>query len=195
METNRYYQDHLDRLDEGPSSLHDKIEAEMLVFLVITIQMGHCIRTDRLLQNEQPIPYKFLQQRYETGQISAHPSHSALHKQQEWAWHDRRKFWQVMENMKSIWISKQYNIKILQPLRTSGHGQSYCFVQRKGLFLTIHTQETQTINSFQPMRLDWLCMWYDNLYFPWQGKEIFYRDLQFTLVKDILETKVQVVGM
>jgi len=83
VETNRYYQDHLDRLDEGPSSLHDAIEAEMLVFLVITIQMGHCIRTDRILQNEQPIPYKFLQQRYETGQISAHPSHSALHKQQE----------------------------------------------------------------------------------------------------------------
>jgi hypothetical protein len=44
VETNRYYHDHLDRLDEGPSPLPDVTEAEMLVFLAITIQMGHCIR-------------------------------------------------------------------------------------------------------------------------------------------------------
>jgi len=30
------------------------------------------------------------------------------------------------------------------------------------------------------MRLDWIWIWYDNLFFPWQGKEISYRDLQFT---------------
>src|SRR5215510_12576011 len=47
VETNRYYHDHLDRIDEGPSPLPDVTEAEMLVFLAITIQMGHCIR-DRL---------------------------------------------------------------------------------------------------------------------------------------------------
>jgi len=41
--TNRYYHDHLDRFDEGPSSLPDVTEDEMLVFLAITIQMGHCI--------------------------------------------------------------------------------------------------------------------------------------------------------
>ena len=44
VETNRYYHDHLDRIDEGPSPLPDLTEAEMLVFLAITIQMGHCIR-------------------------------------------------------------------------------------------------------------------------------------------------------
>jgi len=43
VETNRYYHDHLDRLDEGPSPQPDMIEAEMLVFLAITIQMGRCI--------------------------------------------------------------------------------------------------------------------------------------------------------
>jgi len=48
VETNGYYHDHLDRLDEGPSPLPNKTEAEMLVFLVITIQMG---QTDRLLVN------------------------------------------------------------------------------------------------------------------------------------------------
>jgi len=42
VETNRYYHDHLDRL-EGPSPQPDVTEAEMLVFLAITIQMGHCI--------------------------------------------------------------------------------------------------------------------------------------------------------
>jgi hypothetical protein len=41
VETNRYYPDHL---DEGPSPLPDVTEAEMLVFLALTIQMGHCIR-------------------------------------------------------------------------------------------------------------------------------------------------------
>jgi hypothetical protein len=41
VETNRYYHDHLDRLDEGPSPLPDVTQAEMLVFLAITIQMGH----------------------------------------------------------------------------------------------------------------------------------------------------------
>jgi len=44
VETNRYYHDHLDRLDEGPSPQPDVTEAEMLVFLAVTIQMGHCIR-------------------------------------------------------------------------------------------------------------------------------------------------------
>ena len=43
VETNRYCHDHLDRLDEVPSPLPDVTEAEMLVFLAITIQMGHCI--------------------------------------------------------------------------------------------------------------------------------------------------------
>jgi hypothetical protein len=44
VETNIYYHDHLDRLDEGPSPLPDVTEAEMLVFLALTIQMRHCIR-------------------------------------------------------------------------------------------------------------------------------------------------------
>jgi len=44
VETNRYYHDHLDRLEEGPSSQSDVTEAEMLVFLALTIQMGHGIR-------------------------------------------------------------------------------------------------------------------------------------------------------
>jgi len=43
VETNRYYHDHLERLDEGPSPQPDVTEAEILVFLAVTIQMGHCI--------------------------------------------------------------------------------------------------------------------------------------------------------
>jgi len=43
VETNRYYRDHLDRIDKGPSPLTDMTEAETLVFLAITIQMEHCI--------------------------------------------------------------------------------------------------------------------------------------------------------
>ena len=44
VETNRYYHNHLERFDEGPSPLPDVTEAEMLVILVITIQMGYYIR-------------------------------------------------------------------------------------------------------------------------------------------------------
>jgi hypothetical protein len=44
VESNRYYHDHVDRLDEGPSPLPDMTEAEMLVFLAVTIQMGHDLR-------------------------------------------------------------------------------------------------------------------------------------------------------
>ena len=40
VETNRYYHDHLERLDEVPSPQPDVTEAEMLVFLAVTIQMG-----------------------------------------------------------------------------------------------------------------------------------------------------------
>jgi len=43
-ETTRYYQDYIDRLDNGPSPEPDVTEAEMFVFLALTIQMGHGIR-------------------------------------------------------------------------------------------------------------------------------------------------------
>ena len=42
-ETNRYYHDDLDRLDQGPSPQPDVTEAEMHAFLAITINVGHCI--------------------------------------------------------------------------------------------------------------------------------------------------------
>jgi hypothetical protein len=44
VETNRYYHDHLNRLDEEPSPQPDVTEAEILVFIAVKIQMEHCIR-------------------------------------------------------------------------------------------------------------------------------------------------------
>ena len=44
VETNRYYQDYIDGLDDGPSPEPDVTEAEMFVFLALTIQMGHVVR-------------------------------------------------------------------------------------------------------------------------------------------------------
>jgi hypothetical protein len=41
METNRYYHGHLDRIYDGSSPVPDVSEAEMLVFLVVTIQIAH----------------------------------------------------------------------------------------------------------------------------------------------------------
>ena len=51
-----------------------------------------------------------------------------------------------MEDAKSVWNSKQDVFKILQPFWTSGCRRSYCFVQRKGHFPTIHSQETQNFD-------------------------------------------------
>jgi hypothetical protein len=50
VKTNKYYHSHLHRLDEGPSPLPDVTEAKTLVFLALTIQMGHCTR-DKLTDN------------------------------------------------------------------------------------------------------------------------------------------------
>ena len=44
VETNRYYHDYIDRLDDGPSSEPDVTEAEMFVVLALTIQIGHGVR-------------------------------------------------------------------------------------------------------------------------------------------------------
>jgi len=44
VETNHYYHDYIDRLDGGPSPEPDVTEAELCVFLALTIQMGHGIR-------------------------------------------------------------------------------------------------------------------------------------------------------
>ena len=44
VETNRYYHDYIDRLDDGPSPEPDVTEAEMFLFLALTIQMGHGVR-------------------------------------------------------------------------------------------------------------------------------------------------------
>ena len=57
VETNRYYHDHLDRLDQGPLPKPDVTEAEMLVFLAITISMG---QNDRLPVKGWQFAYNFL---------------------------------------------------------------------------------------------------------------------------------------
>jgi len=44
VETNHYYRDYLDRLDDGPCPDPDVTEAKMFVFLASTIQMGHGVR-------------------------------------------------------------------------------------------------------------------------------------------------------
>jgi len=44
VETNCYYHDYIHRLDDGPSPEPDVTEAEMFLFLALTIQMGHGVR-------------------------------------------------------------------------------------------------------------------------------------------------------
>ena len=89
-----------------------------------------------------------------------------------------------MEDAKSVWNSKQEISQILQPFWTSRHRQSYCFVQRKGHFLTIHTQRTQTFwhQNLQTMWQDWIHVGY-NFYLD--------RDRERT-VKHLTETHVTV---
>ena len=44
VETNRYYHDYIDRLHDEPSPEPDVTEAEIFVFLALTMQMGHGVR-------------------------------------------------------------------------------------------------------------------------------------------------------
>jgi len=73
VETNRYYQDYIDGLEDGPCPEPDVTEAEMFVFLALTIQMGHGVR-DRLLVNIGSAIHTFLRHHDELGQIPSHPS-------------------------------------------------------------------------------------------------------------------------
>jgi hypothetical protein len=97
-----------------------------------------------------------------------------------------------MEDAKSVWNFKQDIFNILQPIWISGYRRRHCFVQRKGNFPTIHTQETQTF-------------WHQNftnrvtytndmtLYSLLDGgEEISYRNARFIFVNDILATMAQV---
>jgi len=75
VETNCYYHDYTDRLDDGPSPEPDVTEAKMFVFLALTIQMGHGVRqTDRLVVNSGPALHTFLRHYDERGPIPSHPS-------------------------------------------------------------------------------------------------------------------------
>jgi len=47
VETNRYYHQFLDNFEDGPSPRRDVTEAEMFLFLALTLQMGHTVQ-DRL---------------------------------------------------------------------------------------------------------------------------------------------------
>jgi len=49
LETNRYYQDYIDGLDNGPCHEPDVTEAQMFVFLALTVQMGNGVR-DKLTE-------------------------------------------------------------------------------------------------------------------------------------------------
>jgi hypothetical protein len=54
--TNRYYQQYLDVLDDGPSPLPDVTESEMFLFLAIIVQMRHDVwdsLSDLLVTTEQ----------------------------------------------------------------------------------------------------------------------------------------------
>jgi hypothetical protein len=44
VQANCYYHNYRDRLDDGPSPQPDVTEAEMFVFVALTIQMGHGVR-------------------------------------------------------------------------------------------------------------------------------------------------------
>ena len=72
VETNRYYHDYIDRLNNGSSPEPDVTEAKMFVFLALTIQMGHGVR-DKLVNIGSAV-HTFLRHYDEAGPIPSHPS-------------------------------------------------------------------------------------------------------------------------
>ena len=76
VETNRYYHDYIDRLEDGPSPEPDVTEAEMFVFLALTVPMGHGVR-DKLADYWATVDQlytPFYGTNDETGPIPSHPS-------------------------------------------------------------------------------------------------------------------------
>jgi len=72
VETNRCYH-YIDILHDGPSPEPDVTEAEMFVFLALTIQMGHGVR-DQLTDYWATAIHTFLRHYDETGPIPSHLS-------------------------------------------------------------------------------------------------------------------------
>jgi len=74
VETNRYYHDYIDRLDDGPSPEPDVTEAEMFVFGIDNTDGTWRKRQgNRLLGNIRPAIHKFLRHYYEAAPIPSHP--------------------------------------------------------------------------------------------------------------------------
>ena len=74
VETNRYYHDYIDRLDDGPSPEPDVNEAEIFVFGINNTDGTWRKRQgNRLLGNIGPAIHTFLQHYDEVAPIPSHP--------------------------------------------------------------------------------------------------------------------------
>jgi hypothetical protein len=141
---NWYYHWCVDSVDEGCSPQPDITEAEMFVFLAITVQMGLHL-WDQLTgywAKSGPVLHSILQQHDETKQMFTHPLVSAFLGRQVMKLTRRKKI-MTTETMRFIWSSKLNIFKIVQPFRKFGSWQSYSFVQVKGNFQTVCCQEAQ----------------------------------------------------
>ena len=70
-----------------------------------------------------------------------------------------------MENTRPVWNSKCHIFQILQPFRKCGHWLSYCFLQEKGDFQTVHTKETHVFwhQIFQTLWHNWIHVWHESI--------------------------------
>ena len=74
VQTNHYYHDYIDRLDNGPSPEPDVSEAKMFVSGTDNTDGTWRERqTDRLLGNSRPAVHTFLQHYNEMGLLTSHP--------------------------------------------------------------------------------------------------------------------------
>jgi hypothetical protein len=138
--------------------------------------MGPCIR-DKLTgywTTTNQFHTRFYSSAMKRWQVTSHSSLSSLQWKYLWAWHDGRKFWQVKEDAKSVWNSKQDIFKILEPFWTCGCRRSYCFVKRKDHFPTTHTQETNVLATKFTNHVTSLDI---SSFFPWRGWETFIQRL------------------
>jgi hypothetical protein len=182
---NRYYNGHRDKIDDGPSPLPDVTGQNCVSCDNNTNGTLHTGKTDRLLVNDQLIPHTLLQYHYETGQILSHPSLCTFHREQEWAWHDGRKFWQVMKGVISVWNSKQDTF--YSPSKHLAVDQVIILFRRRVIFRQYIPKKHKRFGIKMYELCDETGYTYDMIIYSFLdgSKEISYRGPRFIFVNDM----------
>ena len=196
VETKRCYHSHPDRIDNGPSSFPDMIEAEMFAFLVITIQMTQCI-WDKLTDH-QAMTNQFHTRFYSSSMKQDRYLHILCFPH----FTDNKNEPDMMDkNSDRLW-KMQNLVEILNKIFSKFYSPSEYLAIDKVIILfkrrVIFQQSTPKKQKHFGIKIYKLCDENGHMHdmtvysFLDRSVEISYGDSRFILMNDILETIVQI---